>query len=283
MAASTSSLAARRAGQLAATSPSTAASSEEHHKVGRRHDGVGDALLFQRRHQRDAHAGTDDDPDDGAEDGQDDRFGPDHRPDLAPLHADRPEQADLAGAFEHREHERVHDPDERDKHGQREQGVDQAEELVDAGRLGLLELSPGLDLHVRVGGQGAGDGLVHARRCRWCAAGPRPDPGSEVSQEEADAGQVASDQGVRLVDPADAHHRRTRLREPHRNRVAHRQVLRLRGRRVDEQLTLGQGGRGARRHAQDQRVGQVLRRHPSERGQRVLQLKLATGRRWWSR
>jgi hypothetical protein len=32
---------------------------------------------------------------------------------------------------------------------------------VDAGGLGLLELSPGLDLHVRIGGQGAGDGIVH--------------------------------------------------------------------------------------------------------------------------
>jgi hypothetical protein len=33
-----------------------------------------------------------------------------------------------------------------------EQGVDQPEQLVDAGRLGLLELGPGLDLHVRIGG-----------------------------------------------------------------------------------------------------------------------------------
>ena len=55
----------------------------------------------------------------------------------------------------HREHERVHDADERDDHRQGEQGVDQPEQLVDAGHLGLLELGPGLDLHVRVGGQGA--------------------------------------------------------------------------------------------------------------------------------
>jgi hypothetical protein len=198
--------------------------------------------LFQRRHQRDAHAGADDDPDDGAEDRQDDCFGPDHRPDLAPLHADRPEQADLAGALEHREHERVHDPDQRDEHGQGEQGVDQPEDLVDAGRLGLVELSPGLDLQVRIGGQGAGDGLVRGA----AAVGAQQQRGqtrvAEVGQEEAGAGQVAADQGVRLVYPTDAQDRRTRLREPHRNRVAHRQVLRLRGRRVDEQLTLGQGG-----------------------------------------
>jgi hypothetical protein len=43
--------------------------------------------------------------------GQDHCLGPDHGPDLAPPHADRAEQADLAGALEHREHERVHDPD----------------------------------------------------------------------------------------------------------------------------------------------------------------------------
>jgi hypothetical protein len=48
---------------------------------------------------------------------QDHRFGPDHRADLTAFHADRPQQADLAGALEHREHEGIHDPDERDEHG----------------------------------------------------------------------------------------------------------------------------------------------------------------------
>ncbi len=78
--------------------------------------------------------GADDDADDGAEDGQDQRFGADHEPDLARFHADRPEQSDLPGPFEDRQHERVDNPDQGDDHRQGEEGVDEAEEGVDFGR-----------------------------------------------------------------------------------------------------------------------------------------------------
>jgi hypothetical protein len=70
---------------------------------------------------------------------------------------------------------------------------------VDAGGLGLLELSPGLDLHVRIGGQGAGDGIVHGA----AAVGLQDERGrrlpAEVGGEEPGADQVAADQGVGLV------------------------------------------------------------------------------------
>ena len=143
MAASTSSLAARRAGQVAAPSPSSGREHQEHHQAGERDDHVGDALLLQRGGEGGAEGGPDDDPDDGAEDRQDHRLGPDHGPHLAPLHPDRPQQADLVGALEHRQHEGVDDPDEGDEDGQGQQGVDQAEQLVDLGLLRLLELRPG--------------------------------------------------------------------------------------------------------------------------------------------
>ena len=75
----------------------------------------------------------------------------DHRPDLAALHPDRAEQPDLPRSLEHRQHQRVDDPDQRDEHGQREQHVHQPEQLVDLVLLGLLELGPGLvpDVGVR--------------------------------------------------------------------------------------------------------------------------------------
>ena len=94
------------------------------------------------RDERDAEARSDDDADDGAEDGQDHRLGADHRPDLAPLHADGAQQPDLVGALEDRQHQRVDDADEGDDHGQGQQRVDQAQQLVDLGRLRRLELRP---------------------------------------------------------------------------------------------------------------------------------------------
>ena len=73
------------------------------------------------------------------------------------------QQPDLVGALEHRQHERVDDPDEGDDHGQGEQRVDEAEQLVDLCRLRRLELGPRLDLHVRIGGQRVLDRLLHPR------------------------------------------------------------------------------------------------------------------------
>ena len=159
MAASTSSLAARRAGQVAATRPSTA---DRTRNTTRLDVGTTVSVSLSERHQGNAHAGPDDDADDGPEDGQDHRLRADHGPHLAPFHAHGPQQADLAGALEHREHQRVDDAHQGDDDGQGEQGVDQAEQLVDAGDLGLFELGPGLHLHGRVGRQQPVHVALHA-------------------------------------------------------------------------------------------------------------------------
>ena len=105
------------------------------------------------------------------------------------------------GALEHREHERVDDPDERDEHRQGEEGVDQAEHLVDGG-LGVLELGPGLDLTF-----GYGPGVVTARSTAQLPCAQQDgagEAGGKWDRKNAGADQVAADQGVGLEDPADA-------------------------------------------------------------------------------
>ena len=105
---------------------------------------------MERRDQGDAQQRAHDDPDDRTEHGQDHRLGADHRPDLPAFHPDGPQQPDLVGSLEHREHERVHNADQRDEDGQGEQRVDQAQQLVHLVRLRLLELGPALHLDVGV-------------------------------------------------------------------------------------------------------------------------------------
>jgi hypothetical protein len=55
----------------------------------------------------------------------------DHAPDLAPRHADGAQHPELAGALEHRQRERVDHAEQADDHRQREQGVEQGQELAD--------------------------------------------------------------------------------------------------------------------------------------------------------
>ena len=57
------------------------------------------------------------------------------RAQLAPAHADRTQQPELARPLVDRERERVGDADEGDDHRQEEHHVDQAQELVDLRRL----------------------------------------------------------------------------------------------------------------------------------------------------
>ena len=54
-----------------------------------------------------------------------------HPPQLATGHADRPHQAELTGALEHRQGERVGDADQGDDDGQRDHHVDHRQHLVD--------------------------------------------------------------------------------------------------------------------------------------------------------
>ncbi len=73
---------------------------------------------FNDKAKATAEPSSDDNTDDGAKDGEYHRFGPDHCPHLSTLHPYRPEQTDLVGPFEHREHQRVHDSNECDDNGQ---------------------------------------------------------------------------------------------------------------------------------------------------------------------
>ena len=65
--------------------------------------------------QREPEPGADDDADHGAEERDDHRLRADHRPHLPPFHPDGAQQSDLVRALEHRQHERVDDPDQRDQ------------------------------------------------------------------------------------------------------------------------------------------------------------------------
>ena len=85
---------------------------------------------------------------------------------------------------------------------------------------------------------------------------------------------ITLDERVGLVDPADLDGGRPRVREPHRHGVTDRQVVLCRGRGVDEQLVLGEGGAPARRHPQDDGIGEVLWCHPGERRECGLELEL---------
>src|SRR5205823_5343758 len=54
----------------------------------------------------------------------------DHAPHLPPRHPDGSQHAELARPLEHREHERVHDAEEADDDGEREQHVEHVEDRV---------------------------------------------------------------------------------------------------------------------------------------------------------
>ena len=85
------------------------------------------------------------------------RLAADHGPDLAPAHADRSEQAQLPGALEHGEHQRVDDADNGDEDGQGQQGVDDGEQLVDLAGLILLDRRRIVDDQVRIRDDGVAD------------------------------------------------------------------------------------------------------------------------------
>ena len=70
---------------------------------------------------------------DGAERGDHHRLAPDHRPHLRPGLAHRPQQAELAGPLVDRQRQRVGDAHQGDDDRQRQQGVDDGQQHVDAG------------------------------------------------------------------------------------------------------------------------------------------------------
>ena len=89
------------------------------------------------------------DPERAADQRGDHALVPDHAPHLPPGHADRAQHPELARALEHRQHERVHDPEQADDDREREQDVEQVQDRVEAGDLVVDELLLGLHLRVR--------------------------------------------------------------------------------------------------------------------------------------
>ncbi len=149
IAASTSRRPARRAGKIAATSPATTAKSKQDHEARDRHRHGRDEGLGQRGQRGEAKQDADSYADRRAERRHDRPFPPDHASRLATGHADGSEQSDLANAFEHRERQRVRDPEHRDDDGQQQQDVDHDEQLVDLAALALDERRPVLEVELR--------------------------------------------------------------------------------------------------------------------------------------
>jgi hypothetical protein len=86
-------------------------------------------------------------PDQRTGEGHQDRLPADHPADLSARGAHRPQQADLARAFQHRQRHRVHHSERGDDDGQPEHPVDQVQQIVDL--LGVLLLDLGLIEHLQ--------------------------------------------------------------------------------------------------------------------------------------
>ena len=108
---------------------------EDHQRADRE-----DERRVQRARHRRRHQQAEREPEPGADERGDDALVAHHAAHLAARHADGAHHADLAGALEHREHERVDHPEQADDDRQREQHVEQHEELP---RVLPAEVDPG--------------------------------------------------------------------------------------------------------------------------------------------
>ena len=127
---STSRREARRAGWIAASTPSERGEDQQHDQ---RADRIGEreAFVLQRLGDQRREDQPEDHAEDRADQRRDHRLVADHRPHLAARHPDRPQHPQLPRAFVDRERQRVGDPEQRDHDRQREQRVEEVDELVD--------------------------------------------------------------------------------------------------------------------------------------------------------
>ena len=96
---------------------------------------------------------ADDDPERGPDQGRHDALVADHLARLLSSEAHRAQHPDLARALEHRQDERVHDSEQADDHGQREQDVQQTDNAVERFLEVRLEFLVRLDLRIREAGR----------------------------------------------------------------------------------------------------------------------------------
>ena len=106
-------------------------------------------------------------PSDAADQRGDHALVPDHPPHLAPRHADRAQHPELTCPLEDGQHERVHDPEEADDHGEGEQHVEDVEDVVQAADLVVDELVARLRFRV-------GEVLQRALERRSCSLALTP-------------------------------------------------------------------------------------------------------------
>ena len=119
--------AARRAGKIAAMIPTTIAATA---KMISCVTGRVKSMKSIAGHQQGPERDPEQDSEDAADRRRDDALVSDHAPNLTARHADGAQHADLPGPLEHREHERVHDPEEADENREREQDVEDVEHGV---------------------------------------------------------------------------------------------------------------------------------------------------------
>ena len=124
----------------------------------------------------------------GAERGDQCRLEAHHPAQLAAGHANRPNQAELTGALEHRQGQRVGDADQGDHHGQRDHHVHHRQDLVDHALDPLAELVGGLDRRVRVLVGQSGDQRIDVGREQRRRRSRRPATRRRV---DADVGEHA--------------------------------------------------------------------------------------------
>ncbi len=137
--------AARRAGKIAASRPTMIAAIT---KITIVRHGTANGTPPIARSKSSASPAPSGNPERGADQRRHDRLVADHPARLPARHPDCAQHADLARALEHRQHERVHDPEQRDDDREPEQDVEEEQEAVQALLLVLDELRFGLDLRV---------------------------------------------------------------------------------------------------------------------------------------
>ena len=123
---STLSFAALRAGKIAAMMPADDRGDHEHDQ---RAPGDRERRVLDRSPTMQRRADPEQDPEHAAEQRGDDALVADHPPQLAAAHPDRAQHPELPRALEHRQHQRVDDPEQADDDRQRQQHVEEVQEL----------------------------------------------------------------------------------------------------------------------------------------------------------
>ena len=137
----------RGGGRDRRSSPAITATTE-HDQLAERQLEAEVVLAERARHER-RQEDPERQPERRADQRRDHALVPDHPPRLPPRHPDRAQHPQLPRPLEDGQRERVHHPEEADDHGEREQDVEQQQELLDLLILLVDPLLARLDARVR--------------------------------------------------------------------------------------------------------------------------------------